>query len=123
MTGAPCRAPLFRADKKHIHHRCSVAFRTGQAVLVLYGLCVVLGPLALLLTYPPARGRRHPGGAGVFHSSRCCTSASTVPPEQRPEPPWRAAFGLAIACATLPPSRMSGPTCRGDRWFDAKCAA
>jgi UDP-GlcNAc:undecaprenyl-phosphate/decaprenyl-phosphate GlcNAc-1-phosphate transferase len=44
--------PLFRADKEHIHHRLlAIGLSHKQAVLVLYGLCVVLGALALMLTY------------------------------------------------------------------------
>src|SRR6185503_17200369 len=44
--------PLFQADKEHIHHRLIAAGLTHrQAVLVLYGLCVVLGAAALILTY------------------------------------------------------------------------
>jgi len=44
--------PLFQADKEHIHHRLMAAgLSHRQAVLVLYGLCVVLGAAALILTY------------------------------------------------------------------------
>jgi UDP-GlcNAc:undecaprenyl-phosphate GlcNAc-1-phosphate transferase len=44
--------PLFQADKEHIHHRLIAAGLTQrQAVLVLYGLCVLLGGAALVLTY------------------------------------------------------------------------
>jgi UDP-GlcNAc:undecaprenyl-phosphate/decaprenyl-phosphate GlcNAc-1-phosphate transferase len=44
--------PLFQADKEHIHHRLIAAGLTHrQAVLVLYGFCVVLGAGALILTY------------------------------------------------------------------------
>jgi UDP-GlcNAc:undecaprenyl-phosphate/decaprenyl-phosphate GlcNAc-1-phosphate transferase len=44
--------PLFQADKEHIHHRLMAAgFSHRQAVLVLYGLCVLLGAAALVLTY------------------------------------------------------------------------
>jgi len=44
--------PLFQADKEHIHHRLLAAgLSHRQAVLVLYGLCVLLGAAALILTY------------------------------------------------------------------------
>ncbi len=44
--------PLFQADKEHIHHRLMErGFSHRQAVLVLYGFCVLLGLAALVLTY------------------------------------------------------------------------
>jgi UDP-GlcNAc:undecaprenyl-phosphate GlcNAc-1-phosphate transferase len=44
--------PLFRADKEHIHHRLlGLGLSHRQAVLVLYGICVLLGAVALLITY------------------------------------------------------------------------
>jgi UDP-GlcNAc:undecaprenyl-phosphate GlcNAc-1-phosphate transferase len=44
--------PLFRADKEHIHHRLlGLGLTHRQAVLVLYGMCVLLGGVALVLTY------------------------------------------------------------------------
>ena len=44
--------PLFQADKEHIHHRLLDAGLTHrQAVLVLYGFCIVLGATAMVLTY------------------------------------------------------------------------
>ncbi|HZL18759.1 MAG TPA: MraY family glycosyltransferase [Polyangia bacterium] len=44
--------PLFQADKEHIHHRLMArGLSHRQAVLVLYGFCVILGLAALLLTY------------------------------------------------------------------------
>jgi UDP-GlcNAc:undecaprenyl-phosphate GlcNAc-1-phosphate transferase len=44
--------PLFRADKEHIHHRLlGLGLTHRQAVLVLYGMCVLLGAVALMLTY------------------------------------------------------------------------
>jgi UDP-GlcNAc:undecaprenyl-phosphate GlcNAc-1-phosphate transferase len=44
--------PLFQADKEHIHHRLMAAgLSHRQAVLVLYGLCILLGSAALVLTY------------------------------------------------------------------------
>jgi UDP-GlcNAc:undecaprenyl-phosphate/decaprenyl-phosphate GlcNAc-1-phosphate transferase len=44
--------PLFQADKEHIHHRLIAAGLTHrQAVLVLYGFCVLLGAGALILTF------------------------------------------------------------------------
>lgn len=44
--------PLFRADKEHIHHRLlGLGLSHRQTVLVLYGMCVVLGATALILTY------------------------------------------------------------------------
>jgi UDP-GlcNAc:undecaprenyl-phosphate GlcNAc-1-phosphate transferase len=48
--------PLFRADRDHIHHRLlAVGLSHRQAVLVLYGVCVVFAGTALLLTI--ANGR------------------------------------------------------------------
>jgi len=44
--------PLFRADKEHIHHRLlGLGLSHRQAVLVLYGMCLLLGGVALVLTY------------------------------------------------------------------------
>jgi UDP-GlcNAc:undecaprenyl-phosphate/decaprenyl-phosphate GlcNAc-1-phosphate transferase len=44
--------PLFQADRDHIHHRLmALGLTHRQTVLVLYGLCVVLGAAALILTY------------------------------------------------------------------------
>jgi UDP-GlcNAc:undecaprenyl-phosphate/decaprenyl-phosphate GlcNAc-1-phosphate transferase len=44
--------PLFQADKEHIHHKLMARGLTHrQAVLVLYGFCLVLGAAALVLTY------------------------------------------------------------------------
>ncbi|HEY4184697.1 MAG TPA: MraY family glycosyltransferase, partial [Polyangia bacterium] len=44
--------PLFQADKEHIHHKLMDRGLTHrQAVLVLYGFCIVLGAAALILTY------------------------------------------------------------------------
>jgi UDP-GlcNAc:undecaprenyl-phosphate/decaprenyl-phosphate GlcNAc-1-phosphate transferase len=44
--------PLFQADREHIHHRLLASgLSHKQAVLVLYGLCVVLGAVALILTF------------------------------------------------------------------------
>jgi UDP-GlcNAc:undecaprenyl-phosphate GlcNAc-1-phosphate transferase len=44
--------PLFRADKEHIHHRLlALGLSHRQAVLVLYGMCICLGGVALVLTY------------------------------------------------------------------------
>jgi UDP-GlcNAc:undecaprenyl-phosphate GlcNAc-1-phosphate transferase len=44
--------PLFQADKDHIHHRLlAVGLTHRQAVLVLYGFCILLGLVALVLTY------------------------------------------------------------------------
>jgi UDP-GlcNAc:undecaprenyl-phosphate GlcNAc-1-phosphate transferase len=44
--------PLFRADKEHIHHRLlHLGLTHRQAVLVLYGMCLLLGAIALVLTY------------------------------------------------------------------------
>jgi UDP-GlcNAc:undecaprenyl-phosphate/decaprenyl-phosphate GlcNAc-1-phosphate transferase len=44
--------PIFQADKEHIHHRLLARGLTHrQAVLVLYGFCVMLGAAALILTY------------------------------------------------------------------------
>jgi UDP-GlcNAc:undecaprenyl-phosphate GlcNAc-1-phosphate transferase len=44
--------PLFQADKEHIHHKLlDRGFSHRQAVLVLYGFCVLLGAAALVLTY------------------------------------------------------------------------
>jgi UDP-GlcNAc:undecaprenyl-phosphate GlcNAc-1-phosphate transferase len=44
--------PIFQADKEHIHHRLLArGLSHRQAVLVLYGSCVLLGVVALVLTY------------------------------------------------------------------------
>jgi UDP-GlcNAc:undecaprenyl-phosphate GlcNAc-1-phosphate transferase len=44
--------PIFQADKEHIHHRLLARGLTHrQAVLVLYGFCMLLGVVALVLTY------------------------------------------------------------------------
>ena len=44
--------PIFQADKEHIHHRLLArGLSHRQAVLVLYGFCVLLGAAALVLTY------------------------------------------------------------------------
>jgi UDP-GlcNAc:undecaprenyl-phosphate/decaprenyl-phosphate GlcNAc-1-phosphate transferase len=44
--------PLFQADKEHIHHKLmDLGLSHRQAVLVLYGLCILLGASALVLTY------------------------------------------------------------------------
>jgi UDP-GlcNAc:undecaprenyl-phosphate/decaprenyl-phosphate GlcNAc-1-phosphate transferase len=44
--------PLFRADKEHIHHRLlGLGLTHRQAVLVLYAMCLLLGAVALMLTY------------------------------------------------------------------------
>ena len=44
--------PLFSADREHIHHRLlALGLSHRQAVLVLYGACVVLGGAALLLSF------------------------------------------------------------------------
>ncbi len=44
--------PLFQADKEHIHHRLMErGLSHRQAVLVLYGFCVLLGTAALVMTY------------------------------------------------------------------------
>ena len=44
--------PLFQADKEHIHHKLmDLGLSHRQAVLVLYGFCILLGAAALVLTY------------------------------------------------------------------------
>ena len=44
--------PLFQPDKEHIHHKLMArGLSHRQAVLVLYGFCVLLGSVALVLTY------------------------------------------------------------------------
>jgi UDP-GlcNAc:undecaprenyl-phosphate GlcNAc-1-phosphate transferase len=44
--------PMFQADKEHIHHRLLArGLSHRQAVLVLYGFCLLLGSVALVLTY------------------------------------------------------------------------
>ncbi len=44
--------PLFQADREHIHHKLMARGLTHrQAVLVLYGMCLLLGAVALVLTY------------------------------------------------------------------------
>jgi UDP-GlcNAc:undecaprenyl-phosphate GlcNAc-1-phosphate transferase len=44
--------PLFQADKEHIHHKLmDLGLSHRQAVLVLYGFCILLGAAALILTF------------------------------------------------------------------------
>ncbi len=44
-------APLFHSDKGHIHHRLmAIGLSHRQTVLVLYGLCLLLGATAIALT-------------------------------------------------------------------------
>jgi UDP-GlcNAc:undecaprenyl-phosphate/decaprenyl-phosphate GlcNAc-1-phosphate transferase len=44
--------PLFQADKEHIHHKLlDRGLSHRQAVLILYGFCIVLGGASLVLTY------------------------------------------------------------------------
>jgi UDP-GlcNAc:undecaprenyl-phosphate GlcNAc-1-phosphate transferase len=44
--------PMFQADKEHIHHRLmAIGLSHRQAVLVLYAFCVILGAVALVMTY------------------------------------------------------------------------
>jgi UDP-GlcNAc:undecaprenyl-phosphate GlcNAc-1-phosphate transferase len=44
--------PLFRADKEHLHHRLlSIGLSHKQAVLVLYAMSILLGGVALTITY------------------------------------------------------------------------
>jgi UDP-GlcNAc:undecaprenyl-phosphate GlcNAc-1-phosphate transferase len=44
--------PMFQADKEHIHHRLLArGLSHRQAVLVLYSFCILLGVVALVLTY------------------------------------------------------------------------
>lgn len=44
--------PLFQADREHIHHKLLArGLSHRQAVLVLYGFCLLLGAAALILTY------------------------------------------------------------------------
>lgn len=49
--------PLFRADKEHIHHRLlGLGLSHRQAVLVLYGMCILLAGVALIITYGENKG-------------------------------------------------------------------
>jgi UDP-GlcNAc:undecaprenyl-phosphate GlcNAc-1-phosphate transferase len=44
--------PIFQADKEHIHHRLlALGLSHRQAVLILYGFCVLLGAVAFVLTF------------------------------------------------------------------------
>jgi UDP-GlcNAc:undecaprenyl-phosphate GlcNAc-1-phosphate transferase len=44
--------PIFQADKEHIHHRLlALGLSHRQAVLTLYGFCVLLGAVAFVLTF------------------------------------------------------------------------
>jgi UDP-GlcNAc:undecaprenyl-phosphate GlcNAc-1-phosphate transferase len=44
--------PMFQADKEHIHHRLLArGLSHRQTVLVLYSFCILLGVVALVLTY------------------------------------------------------------------------
>ncbi|MEO7667731.1 MAG: MraY family glycosyltransferase [Polyangia bacterium] len=48
--------PLFRADREHIHHRLlAIGLSHRQAVLVLYGVCVLFAATALVLTVANSR--------------------------------------------------------------------
>jgi UDP-GlcNAc:undecaprenyl-phosphate/decaprenyl-phosphate GlcNAc-1-phosphate transferase len=48
--------PLFRADREHIHHRLlAIGLSQRQAVLVLYGVCLLSGATALILTLASSR--------------------------------------------------------------------
>jgi UDP-GlcNAc:undecaprenyl-phosphate GlcNAc-1-phosphate transferase len=43
---------MFRADREHIHHKLlALGFTQRRAVVLLYGLCVFLGAVALAMTY------------------------------------------------------------------------
>jgi UDP-GlcNAc:undecaprenyl-phosphate/decaprenyl-phosphate GlcNAc-1-phosphate transferase len=43
---------MFQADKEHIHHRLlALGLSHRQAVLILYGFCVLLGAVAFILTF------------------------------------------------------------------------
>ena len=47
-----CRAPLFSADREHIHHKLLHAgFSSRQAVSILYGVCVLFGAAAWATTF------------------------------------------------------------------------
>ena len=56
MVGRALRgAPIFGADKTHVHHRLLlVGLSHRQAAVLLYGLCVALGGLAVLLSLQQA---------------------------------------------------------------------
>jgi UDP-GlcNAc:undecaprenyl-phosphate GlcNAc-1-phosphate transferase len=44
--------PIFQADKEHIHHRLlALGLSHRQAVMILYGFCVLLGAVAFVLTF------------------------------------------------------------------------
>jgi UDP-GlcNAc:undecaprenyl-phosphate GlcNAc-1-phosphate transferase len=44
--------PLFQPDKEHIHHKLmDLGLTHRQSVLVLYGFCILLGAIAMVLTY------------------------------------------------------------------------
>ena len=45
------RVPLSSADKKHVHHiLLSMGLSQRKVVLILYGICLILGAISLLLT-------------------------------------------------------------------------
>ena len=45
------RVPISSADRKHVHHvLLAMGFSTRKVVLILYGVCIVLGGISLLLT-------------------------------------------------------------------------
>ncbi|MCM8532843.1 MAG: undecaprenyl/decaprenyl-phosphate alpha-N-acetylglucosaminyl 1-phosphate transferase [Lentisphaeraceae bacterium] len=45
------RVPVSSADRKHIHHvLLAMGFSTKRVVLILYGICILLGSISLLLT-------------------------------------------------------------------------
>lgn len=48
--------PLFSADKEHIHHKLlALGLTQRQAVLVLYGVCLLLAAFAFALTFASSR--------------------------------------------------------------------
>ena len=62
-------APLFSADRGHIHHRLlALGLSQRQAVLVLYGVCAVLGGSALALTFA------NTGQAALFLVALCAAA-------------------------------------------------
>ena len=49
------RVPLFQADKSHVHHRLlKWGFSQRQAAIVLYGISLLLGGVAVVLTWQQA---------------------------------------------------------------------
>jgi UDP-GlcNAc:undecaprenyl-phosphate GlcNAc-1-phosphate transferase len=94
--------PLFQADKEHIHHKLmDRGLSHRQAVLVLYGFCVLLGVAALVLTYANS-------GQAAFTRLRAIRSDAGVGRRPQAQP------GLSGRLATARPTSQAAPDTRRD---------